>query len=94
MADSTNRAIPEGWRIDGLWTGIASNNPHYHHYPKGTQPTDADVAAADRIVVTYTSRRTGVTDYRTIPGASSRRQVGALIRYTTRRVSPPGKRSR
>jgi hypothetical protein len=92
MADK--RPLPEGWRIDGLWTGIASGNPHYQAFPKGTQPTDAEVSNADRIVVTYISRKTGVTDYRTIPGAMSKRQVGAIIRYTTRRVSPPGRTSR
>lgn len=92
MAD--DRPLPEGWRIDGLWTGIASGHPEYQQFPRGVQPSDAEVAAADRIVVTYTSRRTGVTDYRTIPGATHKRQVGSIIRYTTRRVSPPGKRSR
>jgi len=86
--------LPEGWRIDGLWTGIASGNPHYEQYPKGQQPTDAEVANSERIVVSYFSRKTGVTDYRTVPGAMNKRQVGALIRYTVRVASPPGRKSR
>lgn len=87
-----NSPLPEGWRIDGLWTGIASGNPHYEPYPKGTQPSDAEVANAERIIVTYHSRKTGETEHRTIAGAMNKAQVGALIRYTTRVVSPVGKK--
>lgn len=89
-----NSPLPEGWRIDSLWTGIASGNPHNEPFPKGKQPSDAQVANADRIVVTYTSRKTRQVEYRTIAGAMNKAQVGALIRYTTRVVSPVGNRSR
>lgn len=91
MADG--RALPEGWRIEGLWTGVKTGGAEYT--PVNTRTvTDAQIAGADRIVVSYTSRRTGVTDYRMIGRATSKRQIGSIIRYTTRRVSPVGRRSR
>lgn len=89
----SSRALPEGWRIEGLWTGIGSSSESYTEVDT-RRVTDAEIASADRIVVSYTSRRTGVTDYRTIHGAESKRQLGAIIRYTTRRVSPTGRGSR
>lgn len=93
MADKKSRVLPEGWRIEGLWYNISSGNPDYREVNPRTV-TDAEIASADRIIISYTSRKTGVTDWRTIPGADSKVMVGNIIRYTTRRVSPPGKRSR
>ena len=93
MAERKARALPEGWRIEGLWTGIAAGNPDYREVDNRTV-SDAEIGSAERIVVSYKSRKTGVVDHRTIHGAANRAQLGAIIRYTTRRISPVGRRSR
>lgn len=76
-----SKSLPDGWRIVSLHSEGAK--------PKmTTRPSDAQILAADAIRVAYTSRRTGLTTYRTIHGAKSRAQVGTLIRNVTRVVSP------
>jgi hypothetical protein len=81
MAD---RPLPDGWRLVSL-------------HQSGQEPriitarqrvSDADIARADAIRVSYTSRRTGLTSFRTIHGANSKAQIGDLIRTVTRVVSP------
>lgn len=92
MASKTPRTLPEGWRIEGLWTGIGAGNPSYKEV--GARVSDSEIEAADRIVVSYTSRRTGSKEWRTIHGATSKRAVGNLIRRVTRSVSPVGRENR
>lgn len=72
--------LPKGWTFEALGnTGTPLRaNP---------DPTDREIAGADRIVVAYTDSM-GKT-YRTIHGADSRRQVGKLITYVTIPNSPP-----
>lgn len=72
--------LPAGWKVHGLWTqdkGLKVN----------PDPSASDISAADAIVVSYTDALG--TDYRTIHGASSRKQVGDLIRKITLKYSPP-----
>lgn len=76
--------LPEGWRIVSLHR--EGHKPEV--ITKGGKVTDDAVANADAIRVSYTSRSTGVTSYRTIHGAESKAQVGDLIRNVTRVVSP------
>jgi hypothetical protein len=49
-------------------------------------PSDADIAGADSIIVSYTDSLG--TIYRTVHGANSRKQVGKLILRVTQVVSP------
>lgn len=90
---TSKRDLPEGWRIEGMWYGIASGNPDFREVHNQRDITDSDIQSADRIVVSYTSRRTGNVDYRTIAGAMSKKMIGNIIKYTTRVVSPVGGRS-
>ena len=93
MASNSNpRPLPQGWRIEGLWSGIGAGNPRYKEV--GARISDSEIEAADRIVVSYTSRRTGSKEYRTIHGATSKRSVGSLIRTTVKRTSPVGRENR
>lgn len=77
------KRLPDGWKIVSL-------------HREGDKPqtvnrgrvSDRDIESADAIRVSYTSRRTGVTTYRTIHGADSKDSIGDIIRTTTRVVSP------
>lgn len=53
--------------------------------------TDAQIQDADTIVVSYTSKKTGVTQYRQIHGAMGRDQLADIITHVTRIVSPTRK---
>jgi lipopolysaccharide/colanic/teichoic acid biosynthesis glycosyltransferase len=75
------KSLPDGWKIVSLHS--EGQRPIV-----GPRPSDAKIAQADAIRVSYTNRRTGVTTFRTIHGAKSRRQVGDIIDRTTRVVSP------
>lgn len=71
--------LPDGWRIEGLWTDGERTVT--------TNPTDAEVRAADAIIVSYTDDLG--KDYRTIHGAPlGIDQVGDLIEAVTERDSP------
>lgn len=76
-----SKSLPDGWKI-------VSTHQEGQKAKVGPRPSDAQIANADAIRVSYTSRSTGVTTYRTIHGAKSRRQVGDIIDRTTRVVSP------
>lgn len=84
--------LPEGWAIEGLWTGMNTGNPKYTEVTTDAV-TNTQVENANRIVVSYTSPETGAKEYRTIHGADSVAQIGSLINYTTKRVSPVGRKS-
>lgn len=80
------RDLPDGWRIDGLWFAPkGTRNARYTKYSPNM--TDAQIESADRIVVKFTAAD-GQTDYRTINGARSRKQIGDLINRVTMTVSP------
>jgi hypothetical protein len=80
-----SKPLPEGWRIVSLHYGD-DRDPTI--VPVRGRITDAKIAAADAIRVSYTNKRNGVVTYRTIHGASSKTKVGDLIRNVTRVVSP------
>lgn len=78
------RKMPEGWRIVSLHYADPSRPARI-----GPRPSDATIAGADAIRVSYTPR--GATEpvaFRTIHGASSRQQIGDLITRVTKVASP------
>jgi hypothetical protein len=80
-----SKPLPEGWRIVSLhW---ADDRDPKIIPPRG-RVNDAQIASADAIRVSYRNRRSGAIAYRTVHGANSKAQVGALISNTIRVVSP------
>lgn len=82
---ANNKPLPDGWRIVSLH--YADDRPA-EIIPARGRVSDAKIAGADAIRVSYTNRSTGLTAYRTVHGAGSKAKVGDLIRRTTRVVSP------
>lgn len=78
------RTLPDGWKIVSLHYADESKEPRV-----GPRPSDAQIAAADSIRVSYTPR--GASEpiaYRTIHGAPNREAIGDLISRVIRVASP------
>jgi hypothetical protein len=84
MADGAGQGFPRDWRIAALYS-------EGEGMQKVKSPSDSEIAAADAIIVEYKARGTGTVVHRTIHGATSKDDVGSIIRNVTRVVSPPRK---
>ena len=81
---SSKRTLPEGWQIVSLHYADPNKPPRV-----GPRPSDAAIASADAIRVSYKPR--GASQpiaYRTIHGANSRAQIGNLITQVIKVASP------
>lgn len=72
--------LPEGWSVEGLW------DADRRELEPNTDPTDAEIAAADAIVIKYEDELG--TDYRTVHGALDWDALADLIEVVIEPDSP------
>lgn len=77
-------SLPEGWKIVSLHYSDPGKSPRV-----GPRPSDAAIAGADAIRVSYTPKGASApTAFRTIHGAASRAGIGEYIIRVIRVASP------
>lgn len=72
--------LPDGWAVEGLW------DADERKLDRNTEPTDAEIADADAIVIKYEDDLG--TDYRTVHGALDWDALADLIEMVIENDSP------